>query len=91
MKSVAQMAFEYIQRAYKVPAKKGQPVAYTDIVTKERRTGKIRHAKGHYILITFDDGDKCHAHFHPTWQMEYLTETDANPAVNGERSGDGNV
>ncbi len=63
--------FDYIQSYYRVPAKKGARIEYTDRgVTKP---GKIVGARGQYIRIHFDGEAKpVNGVFHPTDGIKYL-------------------
>jgi len=63
------MAFDYIRRHYKVPAKRGVRVRFCG-----NMLGTITSGHGPYIRVRFD-GEKRPAVCHPTWKMEYLTQT----------------
>ena len=65
------MTMEQARQYYKVPAKRGGRVLYTG--GESPRYGTIRSAKGHYLRIQLD-GDKHAGYYHPTWEIEYLTD-----------------
>ncbi|PKV80879.1 hypothetical protein [Nocardia fluminea] len=70
------MSMKYVRDYYAVPAKRGRRVRYTG--EGEPRLGTITSARQGGLRIRLD-GDKRSLPFHPTWELEYLTEekTDA--------------
>lgn len=70
------MSMKYVRDYYAVPAKRGGRVRYTG--DSEPRLGTITSACHGGLRIRLD-GDKHPLPFHPTWELEYLTEetTDA--------------
>ena len=62
------MSMEWIRKNYKVPAKRGARVEYTDGETK---LGTITGTSDQYIRIRMD-GDQHTGLYHPTWGMRYL-------------------
>lgn len=67
-----EMAF--VRKYYRVPAKRGVRVLYTGDGRGEY--GTILSARGGRLRIRLD-GMK-HAHpFHPTWELQYLTDSEA--------------
>lgn len=65
------MSFDYIRRAYNVPAKRGARVRYTGC--GQNVEGTIKSAKNGHLMIILD-GTKHTRPFHPTWEIEYLKE-----------------
>ncbi|MFD4457675.1 hypothetical protein [Nocardia sp. NPDC058480] len=65
------MSMKYVRDYYAVPAKRGGRVRYTG--DKEPQLGTITSARQGGLLIRLD-GDKRSLPFHPTWELEYLTE-----------------
>ena len=65
------MSLEYIRRVYKVPAKRGMAVR------AEGQKGRILGARGPYLRILLE-GEIIKKLFHPTWEMEYLTEEETD-------------
>lgn len=71
------MSLEYIRQTYKVPARRGQRIRYTD----EHGTvwnGCITSAKGAYLRVLVDDrvpGYRGRLTLHPTWNIEYVQDT----------------
>ena len=61
------MSFEYIRETYNVPAKRGMKVI------AQGRRGTIVGVKGPHLRIRIE-GEKNILSFHPTWEMEYLSE-----------------
>jgi hypothetical protein len=59
------LSFEYVRRAYNVPAKRGGRVLFRG------KPGRITSGNGHYIRIRMD-GERRSIIVHPTWEMEYL-------------------
>jgi hypothetical protein len=61
------VSFEYIQKTYGVPAKRGGRVLY------KGKPGTIVSTQGPYIRIRLDD--QAHVlNYHPTWKIEYLDD-----------------
>lgn len=60
------MSFDYIRRAYGVPARKGAKVKY------KGRRGVVTGESNGYLKIRFDGEKRAHGVFHPTWEIEYL-------------------
>jgi hypothetical protein len=69
------MSLSYIAKAYGVPAKRGQRVRYTgDKGPKAQpREGTITAAEGAHLRIRMD-GDSFSQPYHPTWELEYITD-----------------
>lgn len=69
---------QYVRDYYGVPAFIGRPVVFT---WDGRHQGKITGFKGAYLLIKFDDAAENVAgeKFHPTWEIEYPLDLDAEP------------
>jgi hypothetical protein len=67
------MAFDYIRRQYKVPAKRGARVRFCG-----NMLGTVTSSYGPYIKVRFD-GEKRIAVCHPTWEMEYLMPSSGKP------------
>ncbi len=67
-------SFDYIQKTYGVPAKRGQRVRYQpEGAGKEPWEGVITSAEGHYLNIRRDGDTKTYpAPFHPTYGLTYL-------------------
>ena len=67
------MSFEYIRKAYGVPAKRGQRVRYTGDRGPNAipREGMITSAAGAKLRIRMD-GESYSGIYHPTWEIEYL-------------------
>lgn len=71
------MSLEYIRQTYKVPARRGQRIRYTD----ERGTvwnGRITSANGARLRVLVDDrvpGYRGRIVLHPTWNIEYIEDT----------------
>ena len=64
--------FDYIQRYYGVPARKGQRVEYSP-GNKPARQGTITGSHNQYIKIRFDgDAKTFPGVFHPTDGMRYI-------------------
>jgi hypothetical protein len=61
------MSLEYIREVYNVPARRGMKVI------AHGRNGIIVGAKGPHLRIKIQ-GEKNILSFHPTWEMEYLSE-----------------
>lgn len=59
------MAFDYIRRHYKVPAKKGGRVLF------QGRPGVIVGSYQCYIKVRLD-GERRAGVYHPTWEMVYV-------------------
>lgn len=59
------MSFEYIQRTYRVPAKRGGRILY------KGQPGTILATKGPYLRIRLD-GQGYVGNYHPTWKIDYL-------------------
>ncbi len=72
------MSFDYIQRAYNVPAKFGGRVEYTG-GNGTPQLGTITGVDEGYLLIKLDDA-KRPGRFHPTYALRYL------PAEEGGKS-----
>lgn len=68
------MSLEYIRNAYGVPAKRGQRVHYTGNQNAPSRYGTITGASGAHLKIRMD-GDRLSQPYHPTWELEYLEES----------------
>lgn len=66
--------FEYVRRAYGVPAGRGRRVRIR-YSASEIREGSITSAT-HYIYVRLD-GEKRPKPFHPTWEVQYL-DADGN-------------
>jgi hypothetical protein len=65
--------FDYIARAYGVPARKEQRVEYSPN-GKPVKTGRICGVQGHYLRLHFDGEPKPHPGvFHPTDCIRYLS------------------
>jgi hypothetical protein len=60
-------SIEYIRKYYNVPAKVGGWVKY------KGKEGRITGAAGAYLKIKLD-GEKKSFCYHPTFEIEYLTE-----------------
>ena len=65
------MSMEYIRNHYKVPAKRGAKVRFTDCNGKQS-IGTIRSARGAYLRCHFPDHPERLHTIHPTWHVEYL-------------------
>lgn len=61
------MSIEYIRNFYNVPAKIGTRVKY------EGKLGTIKGTKNAYLKILLD-GEKKTKCYHPTYNIEYITE-----------------
>lgn len=59
--------YGYVREYYKVPAERGALVRY-----KGFRLGRITHAGGHYVYITWRDSGRELGPYHPTDELEYL-------------------
>ncbi|QLB43568.1 hypothetical protein [Mannheimia pernigra] len=56
---------KYIKEAYGLPfLKRGIKILFGE------RYGEVIRAKGAYLKVKFDDGEKCV--LHPTWNIAYL-------------------
>lgn len=62
------MSFKYIQDYYGVPAKRGQRVKHKD------KLGTITSAQNQYINIRWDGDKNQMGPYHPTDEIEYLSE-----------------
>lgn len=62
---------QVIRKAYSVPCKRGGQVIYRGRGTEER--GTITSAKGAHLMIKLD-GESKPRKFHPTWELQYLSE-----------------
>lgn len=71
-------SFDYVRRAYGVPAKRGLRV------TVDGRGGVITRGNGGYIMVRFD-GDTHSRACHPTWRVDY--SVGAGAAGGGEDVG----
>lgn len=70
------MSLGYIRRTYRVPAKRGAKVRYTD-GHGAVWNGRITSARGAYLRVQVDDrvpGYRGRLLLHPTWQVEYLPD-----------------
>lgn len=65
------MSMQYVRDYYAVPAKRGGRVRYTG--DGAPRLGTITAARHGSLRIRLD-GEKRSAPFHPTWELDYLTE-----------------
>ena len=65
------MGMQYIRDHYKVPAKRGGTVRFTDTSGK-KWVGRIKSAAGHRLRVAFPDFPRATAILHPTWNVEYL-------------------
>ncbi|HEP7942739.1 TPA: hypothetical protein VDT27_001023 [Pseudomonas aeruginosa] len=65
------MSMEFIRKAYAVPCERGGQVIYRGRGTEER--GTITSAKGAHLMIKLD-GESKPRKFHPTWELQYLSE-----------------
>lgn len=74
------MTMAWVRKNYGVPAKVGGRVIYTGDGREHR--GTITRANGGRVWIRLD-GIRYSRPFHPTWKLEYLTET-PKPAAQGE-------
>jgi hypothetical protein len=63
----------YIREHYNVPAHLGGRVRYT---WRGDRLGTIVGTSGARLLVRLD-GDRDWAPYHPTWEIEYLTDAEA--------------
>jgi hypothetical protein len=74
------MSMEYIRRTYRVPAKRGVQVEYI-ASDGERMVGTIVGSKGAYIRVRFGKGNKRKdiLSFHPTYNLQYLTNPPYDP------------
>lgn len=61
---------DFICTYYRVPAKRGGRIEYTDS-NGVVRTGEIRGADGAHLVIRLDGETHCH-NYHPTWNIKYL-------------------
>jgi hypothetical protein len=61
------MSFEYIQRQYDVPAKRGARVIF------KGQPGTITGVRGPHIRVRLDGEAKSDI-YHPTWEMVYTGE-----------------
>ena len=61
----------WVRKRYGVPAKRGGRILYTGC--GHRWPGTIMSSSGGYINVKLD-GRKHASPFHPTWEIEYLTE-----------------
>lgn len=71
------MSMAWVRKYYKVPAKRGGRVEYTETWRDPSRSkfGTIRSASGGKLNIQMD-GEKHPFSFHPTWGLRYLPSTD---------------
>ena len=60
------MSMKYIREHYNVPAKRGMKV------NAQGHNGVIVGSRGPYLRIRIE-GEKNVLSFHPTWEMEYLS------------------
>ena len=61
------MNFEYVNRYYQIPAKRGMRVEVNG------RSGVIAEDRGNYIGVNFDDDKPGNiSNCHPTWKVTYL-------------------
>lgn len=67
------MTMQRIRQRYGVPAKRGARIRYTGEGKDNPEYGIITNARGHHLRIRLD-GQKLSYIFHPTWEIEYLTE-----------------
>lgn len=74
------MSLEHIAATYRVPAKEGGRVRYTG--GGAQKTGTIIGSRNAHLRIKMDDGET--GLYHPTWEMEYLPEGPAMPAIEPE-------
>ncbi len=65
------MSMQYIRNYYGVPAKRGGRVRYTG--EDKPVEGTITSANGPHLRIRLD-GTTYSLIFHPTWELEYLTD-----------------
>ena len=67
------MSMAWIQKNYRVPAKRGVRIEYTGGWNDKRKStfGTIRSAIGGRLRIQID-GEKHTSIFHPTWKITYL-------------------
>jgi hypothetical protein len=70
------MSMALVRRLYCVPAKRGQRVRYTGEGADRPEIGTITGACGAHLRIRLD-GYKISHIFHPTWELEYLSELSA--------------
>lgn len=68
------MSLDYIRIFYQVPAKRGARVRYT-AGHGEVMEGRIVGSRGHYLSVRFPR-HKRPLRCHPTWQIEYLPESE---------------
>ena len=79
------MGMQYIRDVYKVPAKRGGQVRYTDGSGKTW-TGRIKSARGPYLRVAFSGFPRATAIMHPTWNLEYLEARDEYRRLLAEQS-----
>ena len=66
------MSMDYIRKAYGVPAKRGGRVVALDGIQRKTK-GTITGSRGPYLRIRLDGWDYSQ-NFHPTSNIEYITE-----------------
>lgn len=65
------MSLDYIRQYYDVPARLLGRVRYTG--GKVPKLGTIEGSNGAHVLIRLDGQNHANP-YHPTWELEYLTE-----------------
>jgi hypothetical protein len=65
------MSMKYIRDYYKVPAKRGGRIRYTD-EHGDKWDGRITAASDQYLLVHIPGWHLQRARLHPTWNVEYL-------------------
>lgn len=61
------MSADYIRRCYGVPAKRGMRVRFSG------QLGTIVGFRNQYLLVRLDGTERAGV-YHPTWEIEYLTD-----------------
>lgn len=72
------MSIEYIKTYYGVSAEIGGRIRYTG--RRPTRYGEIKGSRGAYLIVLFD-GEKSPVSLHPTWEVEYMTQTTLNKKI----------
>ncbi len=68
------MSMRYIREFYRVPAKRGMRVTYSNPKFSNPKQGIITGSMGAYLRIRLD-GEKRSRPYHPTWEIQYHVET----------------
>lgn len=70
MERESDVSAEYVRRYYGVPAKRGMTV------TVDGKVGKIVGFRGPHLRVRLD-GEKHPVNCHPTWRVEYPSDTNS--------------